>query len=140
VGKVLPSVCALYSTLSTILTERPDPAAIGAHSSEVWRTALERLIDFRDRGNEHRFFDLSFDAVQAEPIGQVVQLYADLGDELSTQARERMQDWWAQSSANRSGPGNYPPEKFGLDPTTIAERFAFYYERFGVSVTPQGTA
>ena len=140
VGKVLPSVCALYSTLSTILTERPDPAAIGAHSSEVWRTALERLIDFRDRGNEHRFFDLSFDAVQAEPIGQVVQLYADLGDELSTQARERMQDWWAQSSANRSGPGNYPPEKFGLDPTTIAERFAFYYERFGVSVTPQGAA
>ncbi len=25
VGKVLPSVCALYDTLSSILTERPDP-------------------------------------------------------------------------------------------------------------------
>jgi hypothetical protein len=52
VGKVLPSVCALYSMLSTILTTRPDPFAIGAHSLEVWRTALERLIAFRDQGNE----------------------------------------------------------------------------------------
>lgn len=137
VSKVLPSVCALYSTLSTILTERPDPEAIGAHSIEVWRTALERLIDFRDRGNEHRFFDLSFDAVQHDPIGQVTQLYADLGDPLSDEARTRMQDWWVQSSKSRSGPGSYSPETFGLDPTTIAEQFAFYYERFGIPGAPQ---
>jgi hypothetical protein len=135
VGKVLPSLCALYSTLSTVLTERPDPEAIGEHSSEVWRVALERLIDFRDRGNEHRFFDLSFDAVQADPIGQVSQLYADLDDDLSDEARQRMQDWWAQNSKKRSGPGNYSPGTFGLDPTTIAEQFAFYYERFDIPVT-----
>lgn len=132
VGKVLPSLCALYSTLSTVLTERPDPRAIGAHNSEVWRTALERLIDFRDRGNEERFFDLSFEAVQRDPIGQMAQLYAELGDDLSDPARQRMQDWWAQSSKNRSGPGSYSPESFGLDPIMIAEDFAFYYERFGI--------
>ena len=137
VGKVLPSLCALYSTLSTILTERPDPKAIGTHTSEVWRTALERLIDFRDRGNDGRFFDLSFDAVQRDPIGQVTQLYAELGDDLSDDARQRMQDWWVQNSTNRSGPGTYSSETFGLDPTTIAEHFAFYYERFGIPVTPQ---
>jgi Sulfotransferase family len=137
VGKVLPSVCALYSTLSTILTERPDPEAIGAHNSEVWRTALERLIDFRDRGNDHRFFDLAFDAVQRDPIGQVAQLYADLGDDLSDKASQRMREWWAQSSENRSGPGSYSPGTFGLDPTTIDEKFAFYYERFGIPVTPE---
>jgi hypothetical protein len=139
VGKVLPSVCELYGTLSTILTERPDPEAIGVHSIEVWRTALERLIDFRDRGNEHRFFDLSFNAVQREPVEQVAQLYADLGDELSDEARQRMQDWWAQSSVNRSGPGNYSFRKFGLDPNTIAEQFAFYSRRFVISVTPHTT-
>jgi Sulfotransferase family len=136
VGKVLPSVCALYSTLSTILTDRPDPEAIGAHNSEVWRTALERLIDFRDRGNDHRFFDLSFDAVQRDPIGQVTQLYADLGDDLSDTASQRMREWWAQSSENRSGPGSYSPGTFGLDRTTIDEEFAFYYERFGIPVAP----
>ena len=87
VGKVLPSVCALYSTLSTILTERPDPIAIGTHNTFVWRTALERLIDFRDRGNEHRFHDLSFEAVQRDPIPQVTDLYAELGDDFTDEAR-----------------------------------------------------
>ncbi len=132
VGKVLPSVCALYSTLITVLTERPDPVAIGAHSCDVWRTALERLIDFRDRGNDDRFHDLFFEAVQRDPIGQVTALYGELGDELSDAARQRMQDWWAASSNDRSGPGNYPLETFGLDPTAIATQFAFYSERFGI--------
>jgi hypothetical protein len=139
VGKVLPSVCALYSTLTTILTERPDPVAIGTHNLELWRTALERLIAFRDRGNEDRFHDLSFEAVQRDPIGQVAQLYAELGDDLGEQARLRMQDWWIESSKDRSGPGSYPPEPYGLDPATIAEQFAFYYERFGVPVAPPAT-
>ena len=75
IGKVLPSVCALYSSLSSILTERLDATALGAHSREVWSTALGRLIDFRDRGNEKRFHDLSFDEVQRDPIGEVTRLY-----------------------------------------------------------------
>jgi hypothetical protein len=140
VGKVLPSVCALYSTLSTILTERPDPMAIGVHSLEVWRTALERLIDFRDRGNEDRFHDLSFADVQRDPIGQVEALYAGLDDDLSDEARRRMEEWWAENSKGRSGPGNYPGEAFGLTPEVIAETFAFYNERFDVALAGQGAS
>ncbi len=132
VGRVLPSVCALYSTLATVLTERPDPVAIGTHNREVWRKALERLIAFRDQGNEDRFFDLSFEAVQRDPIGQVSHLYAELGDDLSDEARRRMRDWWAESSKDRSGPGSYAPEDFGLDQTAIAGEFAFYNERFEI--------
>ena len=77
--------------------------------------------------------------MQRDPIGQVTQLYAELGDDLSDEARSRMQDWWAESSSDRSGPGSYAPEAFGLDPATIAEQFAFYYERFGVPVAHQAT-
>ena len=134
VGKVLPSVCALYSTLSTVLTEHPDPVAIGAHSSQLWQLALERLIDFRDQGNEGRFFDLMFDAVQRDPIGEVDRLYAALGEVLSSEARRRMDDWWSESSKHRSGPGTYSPQTYGLDTRAIAEQFAFYHERFGVPV------
>jgi hypothetical protein len=137
VGKVLPSVCALYSTLTTVLTERPDPVAIGVHSQEVWRTGLERLIEFRDRGNEPRFHDLPFEAVQRDPLGQVTQLYAELGDDLSEEARRRMQDWWAQSSKDRAGPGSYQPEAYGLDPADIAEQFAFYHRRFDLPIEPR---
>jgi hypothetical protein len=136
VAQVLPSVCALYDTLTNILTERPDALATGAHAIEVWRTALERLIDFRDRGNEDRFVDLSFAAVQGDPIGQVEGLYRQLGDEFTDEARRRMADWWAESSKDRSGPGSYSAQTFGLDAATIAEHFGFYYDRFDISVGP----
>ena len=52
----------------------------------------------------------SFEAVQRDPIGQVSRLYAELGDDLSDEARQRMQDWWSESSNDRSGPGSYAPE------------------------------
>ena len=40
VGKVLPSVCAVFEALSDVLTQRPDPIAIGAHNAELWRYSL----------------------------------------------------------------------------------------------------
>jgi hypothetical protein len=135
VAKVLPSVCALYFALSSVLTEAPDPIAIGQQNMEIWRCSLERLIDFRDRGNEDRFHDLSFDAVQGDPIAEVEKLYAGLDDHLSEEARHRMQSWWAENSNERPVMHSYSPEMFGLDPAAIAAQFAFYHERFGGSVT-----
>ena len=134
VGAVLPSVCALYDSLSSVLTDRPDPVAIGARNVEQWRRSLQRLVAFRDRGNEERFHDLSFAAVQRDPIGEVASLYADLGDELTDDARRRMQDWWLESSKQRSAPPSHDNATFGLDPADLREQFAFYDERFDVPV------
>jgi Sulfotransferase family len=134
VGKVLPSVCAVFEALSNILTTKPDPLAIGAHNADLWRRSLQRLIAFRDSGNEERFFDVSFGEVQRDPLTAVAKLYAELGDDLTVDARERMQDWWAESSKERSGPHTYRAETYGLDPATIREQFAFYYDRFDVTL------
>lgn len=139
VGKVLPSVCALYDTFSTILTEQPDPVAIGRQNAAQWQFALERLIAFRDRGNEHRFHDLLFEDVQRDPIGEATRLYAALGDDLSDDARRRMQDWWAESSKDRSGPHRYRAETYGLDLAAIGRQFAFYHDRFDVPVDHPAT-
>jgi hypothetical protein len=140
VAKVLPSVCALYDTLSSLLTEKPDPVAIGRQNVHQWRLSLERLIDFRDRGNEHRFHDLSFAAVQTDPLAEVARLYAELGDVLTDEARRRMQEWWTESTKDRIGPHSYHPETFGLDLAAIHEQFAFYYDRFDVRVETTGTS
>ncbi len=53
VAQVLPSVCALYNTLSSILTERPDPVAIGTPQRrcvENQPRAADRLPRPRQRG------------------------------------------------------------------------------------------
>jgi hypothetical protein len=138
VAKVLPSVCALYDALSSILTERPDPMAIGAQNVAEWSLALERLIAFRDGGNDHRFHDLLFEAVQRDPMGEATRLYAELGDELTEDAHQRMQAWWAQSSRDRGGPHSYRPEDYGLDLAVVRDQFTFYTERFDVPVEATG--
>ena len=43
-----------------------------------------------------------------------------------------MGEWWAENSRERSGSPSYTCETFGLDPASIREQFAFYYERFDV--------
>jgi hypothetical protein len=134
VAKVLPSVCALYDTFSRVLTDRPDPVAIGTQNVRQWRTALERLIDFRERGNDDRFHDLSFEAVQRDPMAEMESLYLELGDELSDEARSRMHAWWSDSSKDRSGPHRYDPGAYGLDLAAVQEEFAFYYDRFDIPV------
>jgi hypothetical protein len=130
VNEVLPSVCALYNTLARVLADGLDPRAIGAHNVDTWRTGLERLITFRDAGNERRFVDLSFDAVQRNPIGQVEHLYAQLGDELTDDARARMEAWWTTSAAGRMPAAPHSLDEFGLNADTINEQFAFYNQRF----------
>ncbi len=140
VAAVLPSVCALYDTLSRVLTEQPDPVAIGAHNVEVWRCALERLVAFRDQGHDDRFHDLSFAAVQRDPMGEVTALYAALGDELTDDARRRMQAWWDDSARHRSGPGRYDPAAYGLDLAAVRAAFAPYHERFHVPIEGAGDA
>jgi len=137
VAKVLPSVCALMDALGTVLTDHVDPLALGAQQAALWGIAIDRLLAFRDRGNEGRFVDLAFQAVQGDPIGAVEHLYAQLGDDLSVEARTRMEAWWAESSRDRSGPHSFPPERYGLDPAAIRTRFAPYHQRFDITLEGQ---
>ena len=132
VCKVLPSVCALFHTFIATLSDGTDPLALGAHNVVIWRTALERLIAFRERGNEARFHDLAFEDVQRDPLGEVTRLYAELGDDLSAEAGRRMEAWWAESTGDRTGPGSYAAADFGLDLADVSDQFAFYASRFGV--------
>ncbi len=129
VARVLPSVCALMDALSNVLTDRPEPSLLGPHNSDVWAEALRRFIEFRDGHDSDRFFDVSYNDMQADPIGAVERLYAELGDDLSAETRNRMTDWWAESSEHRHRT-NPRPEEFGLDLAVLREQFGFYHDRF----------
>ena len=139
VGKVLPSVCALYDTFRSVLSDRPDPLGIGQANVATWALALERLVAFRDAGHDDRFHDLRFDDVQRDPLGSIERLYAALGDELTEVARGRMQDWWTASAAARPPAPHHAPETYGLDPIELRERFAFYHDRFDVPLTEEAS-
>jgi hypothetical protein len=133
ITKVIPSVAAVMSALSAPLTASPDPSYLGRHNADVWEMALQRLIHFRDAGNEHRFFDISFRDMQTDPMGTIGRLYDWLGEDLSAEGERRMAAWWDDNSKDRQGASSYRPEDFGIDLGELRERFRFYTERFDVT-------
>lgn len=130
ITKIIPSLAALMYALSSPLTDSADPVALGRHNVEVWDIALRRLIEFRDAGNEERFFDISFEDMQRDPIETIKRLYAWLGEELTPIAEQRMAAWWAENSKERHGARHVDPDEFGIDLGALEERFRFYNERF----------
>ena len=129
VGKVLPSVCALYDTFSSVLTDRPRPAR---HRRPQPRAvahrprAAHRLPRPRQRGPVPTTCPSK--PCSATRSAEVADLYAELGDELTDDARQRMEAWWAESSKDRSGPGTLPGRRRSAStPRRSPTQFAFYY-------------
>jgi hypothetical protein len=127
---MIPSEAALFASLSMSLTKEPDLHYLGHHLSDVREEALHRLIAFRDAGNEHRFFDIGFADMQADPIGTVRRLYGWLGEDLTSETEARMAAWWDENSRDRQGSRRYDPEMYGVREDQLRERFRFYHERF----------
>jgi len=139
VTKVIPSVASVETAVVRMYTGRADPLYFGRHCEETWDLGLRRFIAFRDRVGEERFYDIGFDELQADPVGTVRGLYEWLGEELTPATAAAMQTWFDESQSDReSGGGHrYTPEEFGLDADELAERFAYYSERFPIA-RPRG--
>jgi hypothetical protein len=126
---------ALVSALSASLTHEAEalPAYLARHYTELWDTALHRLIRFRDAGNEDRFFDIGFAEMQVAPMDAVGRLYRWLGEELGPKAEATMSAWWSENAEGRHGARRRDPAAYDLDAATLRERFRFYSERFDVA-------
>lgn len=133
VSKVIPSVCALMSALSSPMTDSPDPDYFGQLTSEQWEQSLRRLLAFRDAGNEHRFYDIAFADFQVEPVATIEGLYGFLGEPLRPETARQMQAWWETNSLDRVAAKPYRAADFGLDGDKLRRQFEFYGDRFAVA-------
>jgi hypothetical protein len=70
---------------------------------------------------------VDYQALVADPLGEVEWLYARLGLALSGGARQRMRRWIGRHHHRRRGrPHRYALADFGLDPAVVDRRFARY--------------
>jgi hypothetical protein len=132
VAAVIPSVSDLYYEMHKPGTDRPDKRYLGELCTDWTELGMHRMIAFRERGNETRFFDIYFAPFQKDPFPVLEQLYAFLGEEFTPEARQRMQAWREDTPREKHGGHSYDAADFGLDPATLRERFRFYSERFAV--------
>lgn len=131
-ASVVPSVADLYWEFSKAYTDHVDKEHLGRQNSEWTELGLKRVIAFRDEaGQDHRFFDVHFAPFQKDPFPILEQLYAFLGEELTPEARARMEAW--RRNMPRETYQRSDPADFGIDLDMLRERFRFYTDRFGVA-------
>jgi hypothetical protein len=132
VGNVIPSVADLYFEMGKITTDTADKAWMGAVNVESSEIGMQRMIAFREAGNEQRFFDIHFAPFQKDPFPVLEKLYAFLGEPFTDAARARMLAWRDNTPRDKHGRHEYNPGEFGLDIAALRDRFSFYTERFAV--------
>jgi hypothetical protein len=133
VGKVIPSVADLYYEFMQASSDDVDKGYLGASNTEWCLLGMKRMIEFRDAGNNHRFFDVQFTAFQKDPLTAIAGLYDFLGEELTAQARARMLAWRESTPRDKHGEHTYDAADFKIDLKQVREKFRFYSERFNVA-------
>ncbi len=125
---VLLSVADVYADIVGGFTDHLDRRYLGELNVCHWSVGMDRAVKFRDGGADHRFFDIDFRAMLADPIGEVRRLYAWLGEPVSDEFEAGMRTWWADNAEKREPHTHADPEEFGLDLEAIRPLFANYVD------------
>ena len=132
VANVIPSVADIYFELGKVSTDTIDKHWMGAINTEFAHLGMQRMMAFREAGNEHRFFDIHFAPFQKDPFPTMQKLYDFLGEEFTEVARARMQAWRDATPRGQHGKHEYDPADFGLEPVKLREEFRYYTDRYNV--------
>jgi hypothetical protein len=95
---------------------------------------LDRPLIARDAGREQSFYDIDYNAITTDPIGEMKRLYAKIGDVFTPQAEAGMRAWLADNPQHRQGKHSYTLAQYGLTEAQVRPLFERYYGRF-----PEGT-
>ncbi len=110
------AVADVYQEVGRQFSERPRPALprpaqrrpVGDGHGAAARRSLARA------SNDERFFDIDFQAMQADPLGEVGRLYEWLGEPVSAGFHAGMKRWWAdQRRAPRGGRAPHRARRHG---------------------------
>lgn len=127
--EVILSVADLYAEFRQMTSNTVDRSYLGQLNVEHWSVGMQRALAFRDAGNDDRFFDLDFAAVQRDPITEVKRLYTWLGEPVSAEFEAGMRGWWQAEAASRS-PNTHPEAAaFGVNIEAVRPLFADYIQR-----------
>jgi hypothetical protein len=129
---VMVSVADVFSEVQRMFSDDIDLPYLGAVNVEHWSVGMRRAMEFRAAGNDDRFFDLDFAAVQRDPIGQVGRLYDWLGEPVTDEFDAGMRRWWGEYAEQREQNVHPDPSEFGLDLPAIRPLFADYVSNVAV--------
>jgi hypothetical protein len=128
--KTTPSFCSMSYTLQTMQAVHVDPVELGAHWSKRLARLMDRLLEARSRIGEHRFFDVRYEDLIADPLGTGRRIFERTGRALTPADETAMQTWLAANGRDNRPSHQYSLEQFGLSADQLKADFAAYRQRF----------
>jgi hypothetical protein len=126
---VMLSVIDVYEDIVSKFTDHTDTHYLAELNIRHWSEGMQRALKFRDAGNDARFYDISFRAMQNDPIGEVRGLYRWLGEPVSEVFEHGMARWWTQNAESREPKPQRDPAAYGVDLDQLRPLFADYVAR-----------
>jgi hypothetical protein len=131
--EVVPSFHKLCATMHAVLVEDPD-ARRNAAAETAW---LEHMVlrneETRAKVPPRQLVDVDYRALLADPIGTATRVHEAFGLPLTEGHVARMSAYLADNGQRKHGDNPYTAEAFGETLGALAERFAAYRARFGLS-------
>lgn len=129
---VTASFCSMVTYGARMNVAHPDPRRIGPYWADRIETLLRRSVEDRPPQHAHRFVDVQFRDLMADPIAAVQRIYSVAERELTPAAEAAMRAYLAANPRGKHGAHSYRLEDFGLDSDERRAALRSYQERFAV--------
>ena len=127
----IPSYAKLETGIWEIQANPLDPHHIGRETLRMWKWAIDRCLDARDRlGLNGRIVDVDYEQVRTDPMSVMRAVYRQAGREMSAEAEGAMRTWHETNEQGSRGAHVYSLAEFGLTAEQVDETFAEYIKRF----------
>jgi len=130
--EVIPSYCSMCAAMSSGDSDAFDPGKLGAYWTKRFADALRGLMAARTAATAHRFIDMRYDDLMADPVAATQGIFEGLGLAFQPADGAAMRDWFAANGRENRPPHKYAAEHFGLSAAQIRQDFAFYTDAFGL--------
>jgi hypothetical protein len=130
----LASACDFWELQMRSFSDDLDLHAIGELWTRIFDDAMTSLVDFHDR-HPDVMVDLPYEVLR-EPMTAVETIYSAFDLPLTDDTRSSMQTFLDEHRAGQHGAHSYTLDRYGLDRSTLVERFRPYIDRFDIAVKP----
>jgi hypothetical protein len=131
-GPVITSLASLANAGQRPLTWRSDPRPTAEEWKRKCAFALGSAVAFDDKSAEGWCQHVHYDALLADPLQTVRDLYAHFGAEVSDLHARRMEVFLKDRPKDAFGRHLYDPADFGWTYAGLAEEFLDYTQRYHI--------
>jgi hypothetical protein len=131
-GPVVTSLASLANAAQRPQTRRRDPRPAAAEWRRKCGFALRSAMSHDDKAPPGWCRHVHYDALMADPVRTVRELYRSFGDEVSDEHARRMTALLRDRPKDAFGRHRYDPADFGWTYAEIGEEFSDYASRYGV--------